>query len=104
MASLQGTAVSPTSFANIYWDTTTKDVYLLVNNMPTPANNKQYQLWALLNGNPVDLGVIDTSVWQEKLLVKMKGVQDAQAFAITLEPKGGSPSPTMDAMYVVGNL
>ena len=104
MASLQGTAVSPASFANIYWDTTSKDVYLLVNNMPTPASDKQYQLWALLNGQPVDLGVIGNNVWQEKLLVKMKGVEKAQAFAITLEPKGGSQNPTMDQLYVVGKL
>lgn len=104
MASLQGTDVSPASFANIYWDTTTKDVYLLVNNMPTTPSDKQYQLWALMNGKPVDLGVIGADVWQEKLLVKMKGVNEAQAFAITLEPKGGSVNPTMDQMYVVGKL
>jgi anti-sigma-K factor RskA len=57
-----------------------------------------------MNGKPVDLGVIGADVWQEKLLVKMKGVNEAQAFAITLEPKGGSVNPTMDQMYVVGKL
>ncbi len=104
LASLQGTQNAPGSFANIYWDTTTKDVYLLINNMPRPATMKQYQLWALISGKPVDLGVIEYSLWQKNLLVKMKNVHKAEAFAITLEPKGGSVNPTMDKMYVIGKL
>ncbi len=102
MASLQGTAKSPSSFVTIFWDTASKDVYLMVNNLPQPATDKQYQLWALLNGKPVDLGVFD--IKQEKLLLRVSKAQAAQAFAITLEPKGGSENPTMDEMYVMGKL
>ena len=101
MAALQGTANAPASFATVYWDTTSKDVYLLVNNLPQPTTDKQYQLWALIDNQPVDLGVI---IREERLLVKMKNVQNAQAFAITLEPKGGSASPTMESMFVSGKL
>jgi anti-sigma-K factor RskA len=103
-ATLEGTPNAPGCFANVYWDTTTKDVWLLVNNMPPPVSEKQYQLWALLNGKPIDLGVIEPNIWQKKLLVKMKNVQGAEAFAITLEPQGGSTSPTMEKMYVMGKL
>ncbi|MBD0287633.1 MAG: anti-sigma factor [Bacteroidota bacterium] len=102
MAAMQGTPNAPDALATVYWDTTTKDVYLMINNLPEPASDKQYQLWALINNQPVDLGVFEMR--QEKLLVKMKNVQNAQAFAITLEPKGGSPTPTTSAMYVVGKL
>jgi anti-sigma-K factor RskA len=101
--SLQGTPVAPNSFANVYWDSTTKDVYLMINNMPKPASDKQYQLWALIDGKPIDLGVIDENVWDKKLLVQMKNAQNAQAFAITLERKGGSPTP-QGSMYVMGKL
>ena len=104
MASLKGTPVSPSSYVTVYWDTTSKDVYLMVNNLPKPASDKQYQLWALINGQPVDLGMLQYEGGKTHPLVKMKGVQHAQAFAITLEPKGGSPNPTMDQMYVVGKL
>jgi hypothetical protein len=31
-------------------------------------------------------------------------VKNAMAFAITLEKKGGNPSPTLSAMYVIGNV
>lgn len=103
-ATLLGTPNAPGSFANVYWDTTTKNTYLLINNMPKPASDRQYQLWALLNGQPIDLGVIDQRIWQQKLLVRMKNVQNAEAFAITLEPRGGSTAPTLSAMYVSGKL
>ena len=106
MASMKGMEVSPASFATVYWDTTSRDVYLVVNNLPKPASDKQYQLWALLNGQPIDVGMIDNDVFigQKRLLLRMKNVSGAQAFAITLEKKGGSEKPTMDSMYVMGNL
>ncbi len=82
------------TFATIYWDTASAsgDVYLMVNNLPQPVSDKQYQLWALLNGQPINLGMIE--VKQKRLLYRMKNVQNAEAFAISLEPKGGSPAPT----------
>ena len=106
MASMKGMDISPQSYATVYWDTTSKNVYLLVNNLPVPPSDKQYQLWALLDGRPIDIGMIDNNYFikQDRLLVKAKNVQNAQAFAITLEKKGGSPTPSMDKMYVMGNL
>lgn len=105
MAALKGTAHAPEALATVYWDTAkTKNVYLLINNMPRPSSDKQYQLWALFDGKPVDLGVFDMNIRQERMFVKIQNVQKAQAFAITLEPKGGSQKPTMDSMYVMGSL
>ena len=102
MASMKGMDISPQSHATVFWDTTTHDVYLLINNLPTPTNDKQYQLWAIFNGKPVDLGVFD--IKKEKLLVQAKNAQGAEAFAITLEQKGGSPSGPKGDMYVMGKL
>jgi anti-sigma-K factor RskA len=105
MASMKGMEAAPRSFATVYWDTTSHDVYLLINNLPKPPSGKQYQLWALLDGKPLNIGMIDNEyfVKQDRLLVKAKNVQNAQGFAITLEKKGGSPSPE-GTMYVLGNL
>lgn len=105
MAAMKGMPISPASFATVYMDSTTKDVYLVVNNLPKPASNKQYQLWALLDGRPIDLGMIDNNYFidQKKLVLRMKNVSAAQAFAITLEKEGGNPTPQGE-MYVLGNL
>ena len=102
MARMDGTEYSPQSFATVYWDTTSHDVYLMINNMPKPAADRQYQLWALLDGKPVDMGVIEINE-KPLQLYRMKNAQAAQAFAITLEKKGGSSTP-QGAMYVKGNL
>lgn len=105
VASLKGTDIAPQAFATVYWDTaSTKNVYLVINNLPQPPSDKQYQLWALLNGKPINLGVFNMDIRQNHLLLKMQNVQNAQAFAITLEPHGGSENPTPNSMYVMGSL
>jgi anti-sigma-K factor RskA len=99
---LKGLDVSPNSMATVFWNHANKDVYLYVNNLPAPPTDKQYQLWAIVDGKPVDAGVFN--VGEGETLQKMKPFPNAQAFAVTLEKKGGSPTPTMEAMYVMGNV
>jgi anti-sigma-K factor RskA len=97
------TSPNANSMTTVYWDTRSKDVYLLVNNLPQPVSDKQYQLWAIIDGKPVDAGVFDISN-DPVSFVKMKNIPKAQAFAITLEKKGGNATPTMNAMYVLGKV
>ncbi len=106
MAAMKGMEASPASFATVFWDTTSKDVYLVVNNLPKPASDKQYQLWALLNGQPIDMGMVDDDVFigQKKLLLRMKNASGAQAFAITLEKRGGETTAPKGPMYTMGSL
>lgn len=74
--------------------------------MGLPKNDQahQYQLWALVNGKPVDLGVFDVKADTTHILLKMKEIGSAQAFAVTLEKRGGVASPTMDQMIVMGGV
>lgn len=104
MAAMSGQEASPKSFATVYWDTTSQDVYLLVNNLPKPASDKQYQLWALLDGQPIDMGLIE--ITEKPLqLYRLKKAQAAQAFAITLEKKGRPDvSKPEGDLYVMGKL
>jgi anti-sigma-K factor RskA len=104
MASMKGQEISPASFATVYWDTTSQDVYLMINNMPKPASDKQYQLWAFLDGKPIDMGLIE--ITEKPLqLYRLKKAQAAQAFAITLEKKGRADiSKPGGDVYVMGGL
>lgn len=107
MASLKGTDVSPQSYTTVYWDSTSHDVYLLINNLPKPPSEKQYQLWAFLDGKPIDIGFIsnDYFIKQNSLLVKAKSVQKVQAFAISLEKIGREDvSVPAGEVYVYGGL
>ncbi len=96
---MKGQPVSPNSIAVVYWDKTTGQVYINANNLPAPENGKQYQLWALKDGKPIDAGVFDMN-GQMQL---MKNITEADAFAVTLEPVGGLPAPS-GSIYVVGNV
>jgi anti-sigma-K factor RskA len=98
---MPGTKPFPSALATLYWNQQSKEVFIMVNNLPEPAADKQYQLWAIVGGKPVDMGVFEMGDHHE-LLQKMKSIDSAEMFAITLEKKGGSPVPTFDQMYVAG--
>jgi anti-sigma-K factor RskA len=95
------TSPDSTSVATVYWNTKSKDVYLMVNNLPRPPSDQQYQLWAIVDGQPVDAGVFD--VQNVAGLLRMKNMPRAQVFAITLEKRGGSAAP-QGPMYVLGKV
>jgi anti-sigma-K factor RskA len=71
--------------------------------LPQPSSDLQYQLWAIVDGNPVDLGVFDI-LNEKELVTKDLDLKKIQAFAVTLEKKGGSPSPNLEKLYVIGNV
>ena len=100
---LAGTDVSPESTARVYWNRTSSEVYLRAGTLPPPPPNQQYQLWAIVDDQPVSAGVFDVVEGKQiPLQVMSEAIDNAAAFAITLEPSGGSESPTLEAMYVQG--
>nr|MBC7614190.1 anti-sigma factor [Pseudopedobacter sp.] len=105
MVSLKGTANSPESNIVVAFNPKEEKVMLDLHSMKMPKNDAehQYQLWALVDGKPVDLGVFDAES-NEIGLKSMKSIGTAQTFAITLEPRGGSVSPTLEKLMVIGNI
>ena len=89
--------------ANIYWDTTSSNVYMLVKNMPKLASDKQYQLWSLIDSNglkPTSLGLFDGG--KERVIIKMDDAQRADAFAITIEKRGNTEGPDLGQLQNMG--
>ena len=100
---LQGTKKTPLAKLTVAWSPLKKKVMINLPDMKLADNDKdhQYQLWAIVNGKPVDLGVFDAkSDTVSNGMLEMKSVADAAVFAVTLEKRGGVPSPTMDQMVV----
>lgn len=104
MVALKGLDLSPSAAAMVVWNKEDKSVYISVTSLPMPPKGMQYQLWALMDGKPVDAGVFVLNTNGANFMQKMKDMPGAQAFAVTLEKEGGSPSPTMEAMYLMGNV
>jgi anti-sigma-K factor RskA len=107
VVSLKGTEKAPKSAANIYWDSTSANVYLVVKNMPKLPSEKQYQLWAIINGQdgqlqPTSLGLFDIGE-DGKIILKMDtGAKRADAFAITIENRGNTGGPTLEELQAMG--
>jgi anti-sigma-K factor RskA len=107
LITLKGMPKSPLSSLVMAWSPVKKQVMVSTVHMKLPANDPkhQYQLWALVKGKPVDLGVFDAKTdTTDKGMIEMKSIAQADAFAVTLEPRGGSASPTLSEMMVMAKL
>jgi anti-sigma-K factor RskA len=104
VVNMVGTTKAPQSSASVYWDSTSSDVYLVVKNMPELPNDKQYQLWALINGQPKSLGLFDIKGTDKKLFLKMSNTQNADAFAVTIERRGNTAGPDLEQLQNMGKV
>ena len=101
---LAGTKTAPTAHARVLFNPATHKVYVDVRSLPALPAGKQYQLWALDKGKPIDAGVLTAATATGEGLQHMKDIASAQTFAMTVEPAGGSVNPTLSTMTVVGNI
>lgn len=100
---LKGTPIFPESTAKLFYIENTKEVFVEPSGLPEAPKGFQYQLWAIIDGKPVDAGVIEHK-GKKYNLQKMKSFGKVTAFAITLEKEGGSPAPTLDKMFVYSEM
>lgn len=101
--SLKGTDKAPASEAIVYFNTTEGKTYLDIGSLPTTPSDKDYQLWAIVDGAPTDMGIVDLTAATGGL-IEVPHIINPQAFAVTLETKGGNPTPNLDELYVIGNV
>ena len=88
----------------VYWDREKKQVTLEVERLPELPADKQYQLWALVDGKPIDAGVFNNRVDRFALQQTNRPIRAADTFAITIEKTGGSPVPTLSALVALGKV
>ena len=103
---LQGTPKTPKSAMTLAWSPSKQKVVVDMKSINLPGHDKQhqYQLWALVGGKPVDMGLFDLNKIDTAIIKEMKSIAAADAFAVTLEPAGGSINPTLDQMVVIGKF
>lgn len=110
VAVMTGQAADPAGYGKIIWDPVRKMAILHVSNLPPVPTGKDYQLWVIRDKKPVDAGVfqVRASVHQGGELYRIDKLVESDrarinAFAVTLEPKGGVPQPT-GQMYLLGSI
>lgn len=100
---MQGTDLAPNVQASIYYNPADGRTYLDTGTLPTNPSDRQYQLWAIVDNTPISIGVFDANE-QLPAWLQVEFAENPDLFAVTLEPRGGSASPTLDQMYVAGQV
>jgi anti-sigma-K factor RskA len=105
IVSLAGQQAAPQAYAKVYVNKSKKQIYVDLAGLPEPPKGKVYQVWALKLDplTPTSIGVIADKNANYGIL-QVDNNDAAQAFGITLEPAGGSPTPTLDQLYTLGKV
>ncbi|WP_338039026.1 anti-sigma factor [Maribacter litopenaei] len=74
--------------------------YINVSNLPNLPENQCFRMWAEVNGEMLNLGIIEEAGDSQKLLA-LPYAENAMGY-ITIEPKGGNQIPTVD--NIVANI
>lgn len=106
VVALGGQAISPESNAKVYWNQGTKTVYVDAAGLPEPPEGFVYQVWALKLDplTPTSIGLLADFKTNDSRLFTVNNANEAEAFGITLEPAGGSISPTLEQLYTLGKV
>jgi hypothetical protein len=66
--------------------------YLMTSHMPTLPSSETYQLWGIVNGSPVSIGVMGSTPHAVAFTVATS--PSPSEIGVTIEPAGGSLTPT----------
>jgi len=101
---LGGQVVSPSSYAKAYWNKEEQKVIIDAQGLPEPPEGFTYQVWSLKLDplTPTSIGLLDDFASQDNKLFTLENANESEAFGITLEPEGGSETPTLEQLYTLG--
>jgi len=105
VALLKGLETNPTAKAKLLWNPGTKEGILWVSGLPPLPLEKSYELWAFVGDQPVAAGTFDARGDGTTVIPisKQENLGEAPVkFAVSVEPKGGVPSPT-GAIVLLGD-
>lgn len=83
------------SAALIYWNKNSQKAMLNPFNLPQLPADQQYQIWADVKGEMLSVGLVnqDLAKYQD-----LEFLENAVSLNITIEPKGGSATPTVSRL------
>jgi anti-sigma-K factor RskA len=88
---LKGNAKIPDGFATAYINHENKSAIVNAQKLPALPADKTYQMWADVEGEMINMGIIDKS----KDVVVLQYINEATSLNITIEPAGGSDHATV---------
>ena len=71
-----------------------KSVFINTKQLPEIDKDHDYQMWADVDGEMIDMGVITKG----QSLMAMNYIENAESLNITIEPAGGNDHPTVERL------
>lgn len=101
---LGGQDISPDSYAKAYWNKREEKVFIDAKGLPEPPDGFVYQVWSLKLSplTPTSMGLLEDFATDGNKVFMLDNPNDSEAFGITLEPAGGSETPTLEQLYALG--
>ncbi len=87
----------------MFWDKNTGKAYVMIHHLVKSGDKKDYQLWAMVDGKPVNVGMINDEI-RDRFIEVSNVPNGATAFSVTLENAGGATTPTVEETYLEGRI
>jgi len=87
----------------MYWDKKTGKAYIMIHHLIPSPEDKKYQLWAMVNNKPVNVGMVHDEI-RDRFIELANVPEGATAFAVTLENIGANTSPTEGQTFLYGKI
>ena len=91
---MKGNALAPNAKVVSYVNHSKQSVIINTERLPELDAAHDYQMWADVEGEMINMGVIDS----DKNLMAMNYINDAESLNITIEPAGGNDHPTVSRL------
>ena len=103
---LDGQQVAPEAYARVYWNRDSGQLLIDAIGLPEPPPGMVYQVWSLKLDplTPTSLGLLEDFASEDDRIFALPNPNESEAFGITLEPAGGSETPTLEQLYTLGEV
>jgi Anti-sigma-K factor rskA len=81
----------------LFWDKKTGKAFVMIHHLFGSGDDYDYQLWAIVNGKKVSVGLIDDKV-RDRFVALNNTPDNATEFLVTLEKRGGAIEPNDDVI------
>jgi Anti-sigma-K factor rskA len=87
----------------MFWDKKTGKMYVIIHHLPLSSEKEDYQLWGMVNNQPVSIGIIKDEI--RGRFIELSNVPSgASSFIVTLEKAGGNTTPDYKETYLSGRI
>jgi anti-sigma-K factor RskA len=100
---MYGVGIHSICRCTMFWDKKTGKMYMMIHHLPQSSAAKDYQLWAMVNGKPISVGIVKDDI--RGRFIELNNVPaGATSFSVTLEKTGGNLTPTVQETYLEGKI